>query len=71
MRLVERLIAADKDFELLVVPSSDHAFVGYDHYLNRRRWDFLVRHVRGAEPPPGYRLTPVPMDAEAIAGLFG
>ncbi|WP_327321598.1 prolyl oligopeptidase family serine peptidase [Streptomyces sp. NBC_01210] len=71
MRLVERLIAADKDFELLVVPSSDHAFVGYDHYLNRRRWDFLVRHVRGAEPPQGYRLTPVPMDAEAIAGLFG
>lgn len=71
MRLVERLIAADKDFELLIVPGSDHAFVGYDHYLNRRRWDFLVRHVRGAEPPDGYRLTPVSLDPEAIAGLFG
>ncbi|KUM78480.1 S9 family peptidase [Streptomyces curacoi] len=71
MRLVERLIAADKDFELLIVPGSDHAFVGYDHYVNRRRWDFLVRHVRGAEPPDGYRLTPVSLDPEAIAGLFG
>ncbi|MFE1823559.1 DPP IV N-terminal domain-containing protein [Streptomyces anulatus] len=71
MRLVERLIAADKDFDLLIVPQADHAFVGYEHYLSRRRWDFLVRHVRGAEPPDGYRLTPVSLDPEALAGLFG
>ncbi|WP_416957398.1 DPP IV N-terminal domain-containing protein [Streptomyces sp. Agncl-13] len=71
MRLVERLIEADKDFELLVVPGSDHAFVGYQHYLDRRRWDFLVRHLMHAEPPAGYRLAPAPMDEEAIADLFG
>jgi dipeptidyl aminopeptidase/acylaminoacyl peptidase len=71
MRLVERLIAADKDFELLVVPSSDHAFVGYDHYLNRRRWDFLVRHLMGAEPPADFRLKPVGLDPDTIAELFG
>ncbi|MEU2834225.1 DPP IV N-terminal domain-containing protein [Streptomyces lavendulae] len=71
MRLAERLIAADKDFEMLIVPSSDHAFVGYDHHLNRRRWDFFVRHLMGVEPPPRYRLTPVPLDQEALADLFG
>ncbi|MFJ1561525.1 S9 family peptidase [Streptomyces mirabilis] len=71
MRLVEQLIVADKDFELLVVPGSDHAFVGYHHYLDRRRWDFLVRHLMGAEPPVGYRLAPAPMDEEAIADVFG
>jgi dipeptidyl-peptidase-4 len=71
MRLAERLIVADKDFELLIVPSSDHAFLGYDHYTNRRKWDFLRRHLVGAEPPAGYRLTPVPLDPEVIAELFG
>ncbi|MDH6521864.1 dipeptidyl-peptidase-4 [Streptomyces sp. SAI-135] len=71
MRLAERLIAADKDFDMLIVPSSDHAFVGYDHHLNRRRWDFFVRHLMGVEPPSGYRLTPVPLDQEALADLFG
>jgi dipeptidyl aminopeptidase/acylaminoacyl peptidase len=71
MRLVERLIAADRDFELLIVPSSDHAFVCYDHYINRRRWDFLVRHLMGSEPPADFRLKPVALDPEAIAELFG
>ncbi|WP_331744470.1 S9 family peptidase [Streptomyces mirabilis] len=70
MRLVERLIAADKDFELLVVPGADHSYAGYDHYVTRRRWDFLVRHLTGCEPP-GHRLTPVPLDPASVAGLFG
>ncbi|GAA4818612.1 S9 family peptidase [Streptomyces ziwulingensis] len=71
LRLVERLIAADKDFELLIVPGADHSGIGYEHYVNRRKWDFLVRHLMGVEPPRGYRLTPVPMAADAVAGLFG
>ncbi|MET7464960.1 DPP IV N-terminal domain-containing protein [Nonomuraea sp. NPDC005501] len=60
LRLAERLIAADKDFELLVVPGADHVFAGYEHYVNRRKWDFLVRHLLGVEPPRDHRLTPVP-----------
>jgi dipeptidyl-peptidase 4 len=71
LRLAERLIAADKDFDLLIVPDADHIYFGYEHYVTRRRWDFLVRHLLGAEPPAGYRLTPVPMDMEALAELFG
>jgi dipeptidyl-peptidase 4 len=71
LRLVESLVLADKDFELLLIPGADHYGVGYEHYINRRRWDFLVRNVMGAEPPAGYRLAPVPMDMDAVAELFG
>ncbi|MFD7339824.1 DPP IV N-terminal domain-containing protein [Streptomyces violascens] len=70
MRLVDRLIAADKDFDLLIVPGAEHIFMGYEHYVTRRRWDFLVRHLRGIEPPE-YRLTPAPFDVALLGGLFG
>ena len=70
LRLVERLAAADKDFELLIVPGAEHLFLGYDHVVNRRVWDFLVRHLMGSEPPE-HRLTPMPLDAALFAQLFG
>jgi dipeptidyl aminopeptidase/acylaminoacyl peptidase len=71
LRLVDRLIAADKDFELVVVPGAEHIFFGYEHYVNRRKWDFLVRNLLDAEPPAGYRLTPAPVDLALVAALFG
>ncbi|MFE0421463.1 DPP IV N-terminal domain-containing protein [Streptomyces sp. NPDC058953] len=71
LRLADALIAADKDFDLLIVPRAEHAFFGYEHYVSRRRWDYLLRHLMGAEPPKGYRLTPVPLDGELIADIFG
>ncbi|MEV5407895.1 prolyl oligopeptidase family serine peptidase [Thermopolyspora sp. NPDC052614] len=71
LRLAERLIRADKDFDLLIVPDADHIYCGYEHHVTRRRWDFLVRHLLGVEPPAGYRLSPVPIDMEALAGFFG
>ncbi|MFI7057195.1 DPP IV N-terminal domain-containing protein [Streptosporangium canum] len=71
LRLADRLIAADKDFDLLIVPGAEHAFFGYEHYVSRRRWDYLVRHLMGIEPPDGYRLTPAPIDMEVITDLFG
>jgi dipeptidyl aminopeptidase/acylaminoacyl peptidase len=45
LRLVDRLIAADKDFEMLIIPGAEHMFFGYESYVARRRWDFLVRHL--------------------------
>ncbi|NUW31970.1 prolyl oligopeptidase family serine peptidase [Nonomuraea sp. SMC257] len=60
LRLAERLIAAGKDFDMLIVPGAEHVFAGYEHYVNRRKWDFLVRHLLGMEPPEDYHLTPVP-----------
>jgi dipeptidyl aminopeptidase/acylaminoacyl peptidase len=48
MRLVDALIKAGKDFELLVVPGAGHGIGGA--YGNRRLQDFFVRHLLGVEP---------------------
>jgi dipeptidyl aminopeptidase/acylaminoacyl peptidase len=70
LRLVDRLIAANKDFDLLIVPGAEHFWVGYHPYITRRTWDFFVRHLLNAEPPKGYQLTPVPMSSD-LGGLLG
>lgn len=49
MQVVQALIAADKDFDLVVVPNGGHG-VGETAYLVRRRQDFFVRHLLGVEP---------------------
>ncbi|MBI1875621.1 MAG: hypothetical protein HYS05_17280, partial [Acidobacteria bacterium] len=47
---------ANKDFEMLYVPGMGHSNGG--PYGVRKRNDFFVRHLLGAEPPPGYELAP-------------
>ena len=49
MRLVDALIKANKDFDLLVVPGMGHGTGGA--YGIRRRQDFFVRNLLGIEPP--------------------
>ena len=49
MQVVDALIKADKDFELLVVPGYGHG-VGETPYAGRRRMDFFVRYLLGVEP---------------------
>jgi dipeptidyl aminopeptidase/acylaminoacyl peptidase len=48
MQVVNALIKANKDFELLVVPGADHGLGGA--YGARRQQDFFVRHLLGVEP---------------------
>jgi dipeptidyl aminopeptidase/acylaminoacyl peptidase len=48
MQVVNALIKADKDFDLLVIPNADHGQDGT--YGNRRRKDFFVRHLLGVQP---------------------
>jgi dipeptidyl aminopeptidase/acylaminoacyl peptidase len=49
LRLVDALIKAGKDFDLLVVPGAGHGMGGA--YGMRRMQDFFVRHLQGVEPP--------------------
>ncbi|MBI1372108.1 MAG: prolyl oligopeptidase family serine peptidase [Phycisphaera sp.] len=49
MQVVNALIKADKDFDLLVVPGSDHGAAEFPYGIRRRR-DFFVRHLLGVEP---------------------
>ncbi len=49
MQVVNALIRADKDFEMLVIPGSDHG-AAESPYGSRRRADFFVRNLIGVEP---------------------
>lgn len=49
MQVVNALIEAGKDFDLLVLPGGGHSDGG--RYGERRRRDFFVRHLLGMEPP--------------------
>jgi dipeptidyl aminopeptidase/acylaminoacyl peptidase len=55
--VVNELIKANKDFDLLLLPNRNHGF-GNEAYMVRRRWDYFVRYLLGAEPPAGYELKP-------------
>ncbi|HLJ66570.1 MAG TPA: DPP IV N-terminal domain-containing protein [Chloroflexota bacterium] len=57
LQVVDALIAANKDFDLLILPNRPHGCTS-DPYFVRRRWDYFVRHLLGAEPPAGYAITP-------------
>jgi dipeptidyl-peptidase 4 len=55
--VVDELIRHNKDFDLIMFPNRGHGF-GSEPYMVRRRWDYFVRHLLGAEPPEGYELKP-------------
>jgi dipeptidyl aminopeptidase/acylaminoacyl peptidase len=52
-RVVDALIKANKDFDLIVFPDTPHALPAYGI---RRLWDYFVRNLAGREPPPGYEM---------------
>ena len=49
LQVVDALIRADKDFEMLVVPGSDHGTMRIP-YVERRLKDFFVRSLLGVKP---------------------
>ncbi|MGQ0734540.1 MAG: alpha/beta hydrolase family protein, partial [Acidobacteriota bacterium] len=53
--VVDELIKANKDFDLIMLPNRGHGFGG-EPYMVRRRWDYFVKHLLGAEPPAGYEI---------------
>jgi len=55
--VVDALIRANKDFDLILFPNRGHGF-GNEPYMIRRRWDYFVRHLLGGEPPAGFELRP-------------
>jgi dipeptidyl aminopeptidase/acylaminoacyl peptidase len=49
MQVVDALIKANKNFDLLVIPGGGHGMGG--EYGQRKMFDFFVRHLHGVEPP--------------------
>ena len=71
LRVVDALIKANKDFDLLVTPDVAHALPPYGI---RRMWDYFVRYLMGAEPPSQYEMIggptlpapPAPEDPDGV-----
>ena len=45
--VVDALIKANKDFDLLMIPNAGHGYGAATHYVVRRRWDYFVRYLAG------------------------
>ncbi len=56
--VVQELIKANKDFDLILFPNSRHGY-RYNDYMTRRRWDYFVKHLMGATPPKEYDFSQV------------
>ena len=49
MQVVDALVKADMDFDMLVIPGTGHGSAETP-YGSRRRADYFVRHLLGVEP---------------------
>lgn len=56
--VVDALIKAGKDFDLLMIPNAAHGYGSASNYMMRRRWDYFVQHLLGATPPKEYQIGP-------------
>lgn len=54
MLMVDELIKANKDFDLVMIPNAGHGFGAAGTYWMRRRWDYFVKHLLDVEPPKEY-----------------
>lgn len=53
--LAAKLIQANQDFDLLIVPNAGHDVMSIG-YVQRRIWDYFVRHLQLVEPPSRFSL---------------
>lgn len=60
--VVDALVKANKDFDLLIFPNARHGFGADSYYMMRRRWDYFIQHLMKATPPKEFKieLTPDP-----------
>ena len=56
--VVDALIKANKDFDLLLIPNAGHGYGSASNYMMRRRWDYFVRWLLDVDPPKEYEIKP-------------
>ena len=69
--VVDALIKANKDFDLLLFPNAAHGYGSGSLYMTRRRWDYFVRYLAGNIPPPQYRMKSYAAAMSAMEGPGG
>jgi len=54
--VVDALIKANKDFDLVIFPHASHGFGNDFLYMMRKRWDYFVKHLHGKTPPKEFKI---------------
>lgn len=50
-KLAEALVNADKEFDLLILPSQRHGYIGKARsYFIKKRWNYFVEHLLNSKP---------------------
>ena len=62
--VVNALIRANKDFDLVLFPNSRHGFGANSPYMMRKRWDYFVTHLLGKTPPQEFALRGTQLDVK-------
>jgi dipeptidyl aminopeptidase/acylaminoacyl peptidase len=50
LQLIDALMKADKNFDLIYLPDTPHGSGRYTRYTMRRRWEYFERYLMGVEP---------------------
>jgi dipeptidyl-peptidase-4 len=58
--MVDALMKAGKDFDLLMIPNAHHGYGDEALYIQRRRWDYFVTNLAGNAVPKEYKLVQPP-----------
>ena len=58
--VVDALIKANKEFDLLIIPNAGHGYGAAGNYVMARRWDYFVKHLLGVDPPRNYVIPSAP-----------
>jgi len=56
MLVVDALIKANKDFDMIMFPNKRHGYGDMTKYMTRKRWDYWVKHLLQTEPPVEFPL---------------
>jgi dipeptidyl-peptidase-4 len=48
--VVDALIKANKDFDMLMIPNVHHGYAAASQYVMKRKWDYFVRYLAGDVP---------------------
>ncbi|WBL22565.1 S9 family peptidase [Zunongwangia sp. HRR-M8] len=54
--VIDALIKANKDFDLIIFPNARHGYGMDSYYMTRRRWDYFVENLMGAEHPKEFKI---------------
>jgi dipeptidyl-peptidase-4 len=64
--VVEALIKANKDFDMLMIPNVHHGYATATQYVMKRRWDYFVKYLAGGEPAMDF----VPKSYEEVVKAY-